>query len=241
MPLVAAVAVAAGAALQSATGFGFSVIAAPLVFAAVEPEEAVGLLIVLGTLVNVLTLLTEGRRPRPVARESVVILAWALPGAIAGVAVLRALDAVALQVAVSVGVVATLIARRIAAGRHLPGWMAVPSGVVAGGLSTSTTTAGPPVIVYLLGRAIEPSRVRDTMTVVFLGLSVVSVIALWVTGTHGAVPDATLVAILVPVVAAGHLAGRPLFARLERSGKYEPVLTAALLVAVVAGLATAVA
>jgi uncharacterized membrane protein YfcA len=241
MPLMAAVAVAAGAALQSATGFGFSVVAAPLVFAAVGPEEAVGLMIVLGTLVNLLTLLTEGRRPRPVARESVVILACALPGAVAGVAVLRALDAVALQVAVSVGVVATLIARRVAAGRHLRGWMAVPAGFVAGGLTTSTTTSGPPVIVYLLGRAIEPSRVRDTMTVIFLGLSVVGVIALWATDTHGAVPDATLVAILVPVVAAGHVAGRPLFAWLDRSGKYEAVLTAALFVAVLAGLATAVA
>jgi uncharacterized protein len=239
MPLLAAVAVAAGAALQSATGFGFSVIAAPLVFAAVGPEEAVGLLIVLGTLVNVLTLLTERRRPQPVARECVVILACSVPGAVAGVAVLRALDAVALQIAVSVGVVATLVARRLAAGRQMPGWVAVPAGVIAGGLTTSTTTAGPPVIVYLLGRSLEPARVRDTMTVVFLGLSVVGVIALWATGTHGAVPDATLVAVLVPVVVAGHLAGRPLFARLAGSGKYEAVLTVALLAAVAAGLATA--
>jgi uncharacterized membrane protein YfcA len=241
MPLLAAVAVGAGAALQSATGFGFSLIAAPLVFAALGPQEAVGLLIVLGTLVNVLTLLTEGRRPRPVLRESVVLLACAVPGAVAGVAVLRALDAVALQIAVSAGVLATVVARHLAAGRHTPSWMAVPAGVVAGALTTSTTTAGPPVIVYLLGRAIAPSRVRDTLTVVFLGLSVVGAVALWVTGTRGAVPDATLVAILVPVVVAGHLAGRPLFARLERSGKYEPVLTAALLAAVAAGLATALA
>ena len=108
MPLVAAAAVAAGAALQSATGFGFSVVAAPLVFAVVEPEEAVGLLIVLGSLVNVLTLVSERRRPRPVWRECAVLLAFALPGAVAGVAVLRALDPVALQIAVSVGVVATL-------------------------------------------------------------------------------------------------------------------------------------
>lgn len=56
MPLVAAAAVAAGAALQSATGFGFSIVAAPIVFAVVDPQEAVGLLILLGSLVNVLTL-----------------------------------------------------------------------------------------------------------------------------------------------------------------------------------------
>jgi len=53
------------------------------------------------------------------------------------------------------------------------------------------------------------------------------------------VPDAGLVALLVPIVAAGHLAGRPLFAALVRSGRYETVLTAVLLASVVAGLAVA--
>ena len=239
MPLVAAAAVAAGAALQSATGFGFSIVAAPLVFATVGPEEAVGLLIVLGTLVNVLTLAGERRRPRPVVRECAVLLAFALPGAVAGVAVLRALDPVALQVAVSAGVLATLAARRLAR-RGMPAWAGPIAGLAAGALTTSTTTAGPPLIVYLLGRRIEPARMRDTMPVCFLGLSVVGVIALWVTGTSGAVPDAGLVALLVPVVAAGHLAGRPLFAALVRSGRYETVLTAVLIGSVAAGLLAAI-
>jgi uncharacterized membrane protein YfcA len=238
MAFVAAAAVAAGAALQSATGFGFSVVAAPLVFAVVEPEEAVGLLIVLGSLVNVLTLASERRRPRPVVRECAVLLAFAVPGAVAGVAILRALDPVALQVAVSVGVLATLIARRLAE-RRTPGWAGPLAGVVAGALTTSTTTAGPPLIVYLLGRRLEPEQVRDTMPVCFLGLSVVGVIALWATGTTGAVPDAGLVAILLPVVAAGHLAGRPLFAALVRSGRYEGVLTGVLVASVAGGLAAA--
>jgi uncharacterized protein len=240
MPLVAAAAVAAGAALQSATGFGFSVVAAPLVFAVVDPEEAVGLMIVLGSLVNVLTLVSERRRPRPVWRECAVLLTCAVPGAVAGVAVLRALDPVALQVAVSIGVVATLLARRLASERRAPGWAGPVAGLAAGGLTTSTTTAGPPLIVYLLGRRLEPVQVRDTMPVCFLGLSVVGVLALWVTGTEGAVPDAGLVALLVPVVVAGHLAGRPLFAALVRGGRYEAVLTGVLLASVVAGLAAAV-
>jgi uncharacterized protein len=241
MPLVAAAAVAAGAALQSATGFGFSIVAAPLVFAVVEPEEAVGLLIVLGSLVNVLTLASERRRPRPVVRECVVILAFALPGAVAGVAVLRALDPVALQVAVSAGVVATLVARKLAQHRATPFRAAPFAGLAAGALTTSTTTAGPPLIVYLLGRRLEPVQVRDTMPVCLLGLSVVGVIALLVTGTSGAVPDAGLVALLVPVVVVGHLAGRPLFAALVRGGRYETVLTTVLIASVVAGLVAAIA
>jgi uncharacterized protein len=239
MPLVAAAALAAGAALQSATGFGFALIAAPLVFAAVDSQEAVGLMIALGTEVSLLTLLTERRRPQPVVRDCAVVLASALPGAVAGVAVLRALDPVALQVAVSVGVIATLLARRLAAGHHIPRWAAPIAGLASGALTTSTTTTGPPLLVYLLGRELEPAQVRDSLTVCFLGLSVVGVVALAATGTSGAVPDGVLLAVLVPVVAVGHLAGRPLFGALARSGSYNRVVTVILLVSVLAGLATA--
>jgi uncharacterized protein len=240
MPLIAAAAVAAGAALQSATGFGFSVVAAPLMFAAIGPEEAVGLLLVLGTEVNLLTLAGERRRPQPKLRECLLLVGCALPGAFAGVAALRALDPIALQVAVSVGVVATLAARHLSAGRRTPGWAGPIAGFAAGGLSTSTTTAGPPMLVYLLGRELSPIQLRDSLPVCFLGLTVVSVIALAATGTSGAVPDPVLAAVLVPVVALGHLAGRPLFTALARSHRYEPVVTSLLVISVLAGLATAI-
>jgi uncharacterized membrane protein YfcA len=237
--LLAALAVAAGAALQSATGFGFSLIAAPLVFAAVEPAQAVGLMILLGTGVNLLTLAGERRRPEPELRESAAILAAALPGAVLGVAVLRALDPVALQFAVTAGVIGTLAARRLAAGRHTPFWGAPVAGLFAGGLTTSTTTAGPPLLVYLLGRDLTPERLRDTLPMCFLGLSVVGVAALLVTRTHGAMPTVTQIAVLVPVVVAAHIAGRPLFRLLARSGSFDRVVTAVLLASVVAGLVTA--
>ncbi len=240
MAVLAGVGVAAGAALQSATGFGFSLIAAPLAFAVLEPAEAVGLLTLLGSEVNLLTLAGERRRPQPAWRESVLIVGAAVPGAVAGVAVLRALDPVTLQLAVSVGVVATLVARRLAGGRTTPGWAAPIAGFAAGGLTTSTTTSGPPMLVYLLGRELTPAQLRDTMPVCFLGLSLVGALALLATGTHGAVPDATLVAILVPVVAISHVAGRPLFRALERADNYERVVTVLLLVALAVGLATAV-
>jgi uncharacterized membrane protein YfcA len=237
--LLAALGIAAGTALQSATGFGFSLIAAPLVFAAVEPAQAVGLMILLGTEVNLLTLVGEGRRPEPDLRESAAILAAALPGAVLGVAVLRALDPVALQFAVTAGVIGTLAARRLAAGRHTPFWGAPVAGLFAGGLTTSTTTSGPPLLVYLLGRDLTPERLRDTLPLCFLGLSVVGVIALLVTQTHGAVPTATQIAVLVPVVVAAHIAGRPLFRVLARSGSFDRVVTTVLLASVVAGLVTA--
>src|SRR4051794_35968567 len=113
--------VVAGAMLQAATGFGFSLVAAPLLFAAIEPEPAVVALLVLGLELNLLTLTTEGRRPQPLVGASLTMLAWAVPGSLAGVAVLRSLPAGALQVAVTLGVIGTLAARRVRSA-HLPAW-----------------------------------------------------------------------------------------------------------------------
>jgi uncharacterized membrane protein YfcA len=240
--LVAAAGVAAalGATVQSATGVGFSLVAAPLMFAAFEPEEAVGLLMLLGLEVNLLTIATERRRPRPLASEAAVILAFALPGAIAGVAVLRSLDEVVLQVAVSAGVLATLATRRLRPRRDaVPRWAAPAVGALVGVLTTTTTTAGPPLMAYLLGRGLPAGRVRDTLTVVFLGLGLIGAAALILTGTDSAIPPPlTALAVMAPLVAAGHLAGRPVFARLEERA-YEPVVTSVLVVAVGTGLLTA--
>lgn len=244
--VAAAAAVAAGAALQSATGFGFALVAAPLLFSATDPQHAVGLLIVLGAEVNLLTLAGERRRPAPLWPDTALIVAWALPGALSGVALLRALDAAALQLAVTAGVVASLVVHlrsRVAAGegtRSLPTWALPATGVTSGALTTSTTTAGPPIVLYLLRRAAAPGQVRDTLTASFLGLGAIAVLALALTGTGGAVPQASWVAALVPLAALGHLAGRPLFARIAR-GHYEAALTGVLLVAVAAGLVTALA
>ena len=56
----------------------------------------------------------------------------------------------------------------------------------------------------------------------------------------GALPKPGVLAALVPLVVVGNLAGRPIFSRLAGGGAYEPVLTGILVLAVLAGLATAI-
>jgi uncharacterized membrane protein YfcA len=217
--------------LQAATGFGFSMVAAPLVFAALDAEPAVGLLLILGLEVNLLTLGTEGRRPQPLRRSLAVMLAAAAPGALIGVIVLRALPEVALQIAVTVGVAGTLLARRVTSA-HVP---APVAGFAAGALTTTTSTNGPPMLLHLLGRGATPSQVRDTLTAGFIGLAALGGIALAVTGTP-ALPDAALVLGLVPGVFLAHLVGRRGFIHLSARENYERVLTGVMLAAVVIGL-----
>ncbi|MBE2320129.1 TSUP family transporter [Solirubrobacter sp. CPCC 204708] len=227
----ACVSVFVGTMLQAATGFGFSLVAAPLVFAAVGAEPAVVLLLLLGLEVNLLTLMTEHRTPQPLKRAAVVILLFAVPGAFAGVVALRALPEVALQVAVTLGVLATLLARRITTA-HIPPSVA---GLAAGALTTTTSTNGPPILLHLLGRGAPPEQVRDTLTVCFIGLAALGAFALVSSGDIVA-PDGALVLGLLPAVVVAHLIGRRGFTRLAASPHYERVLTGVMLVAVVVGL-----
>lgn len=242
LAVAAALAVVSGSALQAATGFGFGLIAAPLLFAATSPAEAVGLLMVLGLEVNVLTLAGERRRPVALRGEVVRLLAWSAPGTLAGVAVLRSLDETALQVLVTAGVVAGLAVRHL--GRHRPAsapprWALPATGLAAGALNTATSTSGPPLVLYLLRRRVTPAQMRDTLSVTFLAFTFLGVAALAVTGTREAIPGLGWLAAMVPLVAIGHLAGRRGFARLE-AGRYELAVTVALLGAAAAGLLTVV-
>jgi len=245
LAVAAAGAVMAGAAVQSALGFGFALVAAPLLYAAApSPEQAVGLMVVLGLEVSLLTLLTERRRPHPVWADVLPVVAWSLPGALAGVAVLRALDAVALQLLVTVGVLAALAVNLRARHRPAPAhpseprarWARPLAGISSGALNTSTTTGGPPLVLLLMARGLDPQAVRDTLTTAFVGFAAVSAGALALTGTREAAPDAVWLAALVPLCAVGQVAGRPLFARLAAGHSYERVLTTVLLVTVAAGL-----
>jgi uncharacterized protein len=61
--LLAAVAALVGAAVQSATGFGFALVLSPALFAVMEPTEAVTALLLLGAVLNMLVLL-EGHDVR---------------------------------------------------------------------------------------------------------------------------------------------------------------------------------
>jgi uncharacterized membrane protein YfcA len=238
--VLATVAVFAGGACHSATGFGFVLVAGPLVAAALPPEEAITTLLCLGMLTSSLTLLTEARRPDPLWRESGEILSWGAVGALAGTFVLAELDATALQLLVTVTVLATLLVRR-RLGHVADPFRRIPFvGLTAGVLTTTTSANGPPVLLYLLGRKVEPARMRDTLAILFISFAAIGLVALAVGAADIALPEGAVLAVLPATAAVGHLAGRPLFAHLAE-GRYEHVVTVLLLVSVATGAIVALA
>jgi uncharacterized protein len=238
--ILAVLAVVAGGACHSATGFGFVLVAGPLVVAALPPEEAITSLLLLGILMSSLTLVTEARKPDALWREAGAILAWGAAGALAGAFILAELSATALQVLVTVTVLGALLARHGPRARFDPFRRLPVAGVTAGVLTTTTTANGPPLLLYLLGRRVSAATMRDTLSVLFIGFALIGLASLAVGDADVVLPDGVVVAALPIAAAAGHIAGRPLFARLAE-GHYEQVVTGLLLVSVVTGAVVALA
>lgn len=239
---LAALAVFAGAVLQSATGFGFALVAAPILFALLGPQQAVTAGVLLALVLNVLTLATERRRPTVLAREAGLLLAWSLPGVALGALALRELPEQVLSVLVALAVLAALAVRVRARSRSRSrephavarprAWQAPVAGLTSGALSTSTSLSGPPLVFYLLARAAPPAPMRDTLAALFVVQALLGFPALLLSGTFEL--PAGLWA-LTAAALAGQLLGRGAFARL-RGERYETAVVAVLVLTALVAL-----
>jgi hypothetical protein len=233
--VAAAAAVFLGAALQSATGFGFALVCAPVLFAILGPREAVTAGVLLGLELSLLTLATEGRRPRALTGEAVALVAWSLPGLAVGAIALRELPDRLLSALVALAVLAALVLRMRFNGRTRAGgrrrWQPALAGVASGALSTSTSLSGPPLVFYLLGRGAAPDQMRDTLAAIFVALALLSAPALVVTGTFQ-MPDGVWA--LLAAAAAGQVLGRSAFAWL--GDRYERAVLVVLAITALVAL-----
>ena len=236
---LAALAVFLGSGLQSATGFGYAMFAAPILFVLLGPREAVTLGVLLGLLANALLLATERRRPVVLKRDAVVLVAWSVPGLVLGAIVLREVPERPLSALVALAVFAGLALRlrgHRAAPRRLRAWHAAAAGASSGALATSTSLGGPPLVFYLLARAAEPAAMRDTLAAVFIVEAAIGLPVLLLTETF-TVP--TAVWLLLAAGVAGQVLGRRAFAWL-RGERYERAVLVVLALSALGALAGSV-
>jgi uncharacterized protein len=203
-------AVLVGAFTQSATGFGFALLSAPVLSATLGPRTAIPTLTVVGLVVSALTLTTERRRLDVLRPEARALVGAAVPGMAAGALLLARGPVDLLRVLVSLAVLAAVAVQlrgRAAAARARPPGRpaAAVAGALSGGLATSTGLSGPPLVFFLLARGADPAETRDTLAVVFLVTSVLTLAAL---AAFGAVRVPTAALALVACAATGQGLGR---------------------------------
>lgn len=232
--ILAALAALVGAAVQSATGFGFALVLSPALFAVMEPAEAVTVLLALGVALNLLVLLE--RHDARWSRLTPILLP-ALPGLAVGAVILAALSRKPLQVGVGVAVIAAALwqLRDRAAAARVP---AVVAGFLSGVLTTSISISGPPLVLWLEAQELRPSEFRATLAAAFLALNLAGWAVLAVAGD--ATADLGELLVLLALVVAGYALGALAFRRLDHERFYRVVLGLVLVTgaaSVVAGLA----
>jgi uncharacterized protein len=215
--VLAAAAALVGAAVQSATGFGFALILSPALLAALDPYEAVTALLALGLALNLLVLF-DGGHPGPVRwRELVPVLAAAVPGLALGAAALALLSKAVLQVIVGLVVVAAAAVqlRGRLIGRPARRRSATAAGLASGALTTSISVSGPPLVLWLESRGVAPAELRATLAACFLALNLTGFLVLVaLAGVDDVVPLREFLPLLA-LVGAGHIAGARAFRRLD--------------------------
>jgi len=226
--------VAAGA--QAVTGFGFALLAVPML-ALVMPVEAA---VVAGSLASLAVTTGTAIRERSHVRWRTAwfVIAVALLGMPLGLFLLKTLPAAALTalVGAAVGVSTWLVWRRPSIGGG-PAALATV-GALVGVLTTATGTNGPPLVAAFQSLGYDKHAFRATIAAIFTGCGVVSVFFF---GYGGEITPTVARVVLVglPGAALGWLVGDRLFRRLDPE-PFRRLILVALVVASVVTLIRAI-
>lgn len=233
--IVAAVFLAA--VVQVTAGFGFALLAVPIMAAAVDPKVAVVVSTALGLVTSTSQAVIERAHVCwPIARR---LLVAALVGMPFGLLVFLVVDEHVLRLALGVAVLGTVVVLVRGVDLRESGsgvdWSA---GAVSGVLATSLSTNGPPLVFALQARHLPPHDFRATISVVFAASGVV---ALAMFAASGQVNQDVVIGIVasIPALALGGAIGLSLRRHVtaERFRSYVLVLmTLAAISAIVAAV-----
>jgi uncharacterized membrane protein YfcA len=227
----------AAAIVQTVSGFGFVLVAAPLLSITIGPQPAVIVASALSLAMTFGRTITE----RAHVQWSVTarLLGWSILGMPFGVLVLKSLPPsfVAGMIAVMVLACTVLVWRgwRL----HPSGWRARAIGVLCGVLTTSTGTNGPPLVAALQAMGVAPRVFRATMAALLTATGVVGLALLTAVGV-GTTRDWLLCAAGLPVIVAGGWLGSRVLDRIDAS-RFRGIVLASLVAASTVALAHAVA
>jgi uncharacterized membrane protein YfcA len=225
--IVVAVAILTASFTQVVAGFGFALLAMPIMTLALPVDRSlviVTLLASVTTLVQAIAL--RAHADRVLARRLAVASFAGMP---VGLTVLNVVDDTPLRVALgtSVLVATAMLARQVSLAHVGPG-LDAGAGFLSGVLSTSLGTNGPPIVFDLQSRGLDPDRFRATIQTVFAAGNLVAV-PLFVANGTVTVDGLTGAVIAVPAWLTGLVLGRP--ARRHVAGPRFRVLVLSLLTA----------
>ncbi len=229
--VIVAVTAFAGA-VQRITGFGYALLSTPLLSAVIGPRDAVVMSVLYGML-TAITMSLQFRRTidRPVMWR---MCAGRLVGMPIGVVVLTSVSRDTLRLGIAAAVLtSTVVLWRGFRLHRAGGAIDVTAGVISGALTTSVSTGGPPLVLAMQARGMDPDTFRGTMSAVSLYTSAIAIALIAASGRFS--HDAAVASVIgLPGLAAGMLAGKGFAHRVEPARFRELVLALLVLAALIA-------
>lgn len=173
LTLVAVGAFGLAAAAQSLTGFGFAVVAVPLIAALTDPVTAV----IATTCVSAgLSAYGSVQERRSIERKSAArLIGSGLVGVPIGAFALQYLDSNSLKVLIGIVLIGAIALRVVGIEVVNTPRAEVAGGIVGGALLMSTGMNGPPIVLVTYGRTIDVKSKRATLQAVFFAHDMVAV------------------------------------------------------------------
>jgi uncharacterized membrane protein YfcA len=201
--------------LQTVTGFGFALVAAPLLTFALAPKEAVIVVIFIGILIKgfmVLKTWHEGAFAR-----IFLVFAASVVGALPGAYVLHVVSDSVLKVVIGLTLVLVTLAMyanyTVTIRRH--GLAKSLVGFSSGFLGAVTSFNGPPLILYLMNEGGDKTTIRADLARYFLLCNVATLIIAHFVGTVSTDRLPVYAAVSVPAILLGWWLGQKIFRRMD--------------------------
>lgn len=224
-----AVIIAFSGFINSITGFGFIIVAAPFLIQLLPPKEAASVALILGIILASVIALRE-RRTLAI-KVTLQMFGAALLGIPIGTAMLVGVNPAVIKIVVGSIVVGVTIALarglRLSLSRELP--LSLIAGFLSGILSGVSGMSGAFAVIFFMGQGWKPDRVRPTIAAFNTIVSIVTLAWLLSTGTIGH-RECTFALMFLPAAVLG-IAGSGFLYKKIQARHFRPLTFLLLIVA----------
>ena len=170
------------ALLQGLSGFGFSILAVPLITLFIAPKTAVPILMLYSIIIN-LGVLYSARKEIDLKKIWLLLLAGII-GLPFGARLLVSLDGNILKI--GIGILILIFGTLLLLGyrkklKHEKIAM-IPIGIISGLLSGSISISGPPIIIFLANKQLGKHSFRGNLALYFFLLNIFTIPVFWLNG-----------------------------------------------------------
>lgn len=236
--MIGAIGVALAAVVVGATGFGFNLLAVPLLAIFTSAKEAVVVALVTGMVINSALAISNWRQVNAAILGTVLI--GSIPGVAIGASVFVGTSEALLKliIAVLTGLFAIqLITKPAARQLRISNGRLLAVGSISGILAATTGMGGPPLVAFLTQALSDPSQIRATIASYSAVSSLIALMGILLFGgVHGS--DVLTGVIYVAPGLVGLVIGARLFS--SRRHLYQRAVASILLVVAVIGISSAI-